>query len=70
MSELHIPQHVREALGKSPNASPRNNIIATKLNENLYSARWNLQPHGLDLEPLWEINTSPKINIDKPTAKS
>ena len=70
MNELHIPQHVKEALDKSPNASPRNNIIVTKLNENLYSARWNLQPHGLDLEVLWETNTSPKINVDKLAAKS
>lgn len=69
MNELYIPKHVRESLGKSLNASPRNTIIVTKLNENLYSARWNLQPHGLDLEPLWEINTSPKINVDKLAAK-
>ena len=54
--EIHIPQHVREALDKSPNASPRNNIIVTMLNETLYSARWNLQPHRMELDQLWEVN--------------
>jgi len=54
--EIHIPEHIREGLDKSPNASPRNKIIVTMLNETLYSARWNLQPHGLDLEQLWEVN--------------
>jgi hypothetical protein len=61
MSQLHIPQHVREAMDKSPNASPRNNIIVTELSENLYSARWNLQPHGLDLEILWETNCEKQV---------
>jgi hypothetical protein len=59
--EIHIPQHIREALNKSPNASPRNNIIVTMLSETLYSARWNLQPHGLDLEILWESNCEKQL---------
>jgi hypothetical protein len=59
--EIHIPQHIREALNKSPNASPRNNIIVTKLNENLYSARWNLQPHRMELDQLWETNCEKQV---------
>lgn len=53
-----IPEHIREALDKSLNASPHNNIIVCKLNEKLYSARWNLQPHGMELDQLWETNTT------------
>jgi len=59
--EIHIPEYVREALNKSANASPRNTIIVTELKENLYSARWNLQPHGLDLEVLWETNCEKQL---------
>lgn len=61
-----IPQHIREALDKSPNASPRNTIIVTKLNKNLYSAGWNLQPHGMELNQQWEIpSTEPcKVNTE------
>ena len=54
--EIKIPQHVREALDQSPNASPSNNIIVSKLNEKLFSARWNLQPHKMELDQLWEVN--------------
>ena len=54
--EIHIPKHVKEVMDKSPNASPQNNIIVTMLNETLYSARWNLQPHRMELDQLWEVN--------------
>ena len=54
--EIHIPKHVKEVMDKSPNASPRNNIIVTMLNEKLYSARWNLQPHVMELDQMWEVN--------------
>lgn len=54
--ETHIPQHVREILNKSPNASPNNNIIVTKIDEKIYSARWNLQPNRMELDQLWEVN--------------
>ena len=54
--EIHIPKHVKEVMDKSPNASPQNNIIVTMLNEKLYSARWNLQPHRMELDQLWEVN--------------
>jgi hypothetical protein len=51
-----IPQHVREALDKSPNASAKNTIIVSQINETLYSARWNLQPHKMELDQMWEVN--------------
>jgi hypothetical protein len=51
-----IPQHVREALDKSPNASAKNTIIVSQINETLYSARWNLQPHEMELDQMWEVN--------------
>jgi hypothetical protein len=53
---IPIPQHVRESLDKSPNASPRNTIVVSQLNETLYAARWNLQPHKMELDQLWEVN--------------
>jgi hypothetical protein len=58
MTTIIIPEHIREALDKSPNASPHNNIIVCKLNEKLYSARWNLQPHVMELDQLWGTNTT------------
>ncbi len=56
IQSISIPQQVREALDKSPNASPRNTIIVSQLNETLYAARWNLQPHKMELDQLWEVN--------------
>lgn len=53
---IHIPQYIIEALNKSPNSSPNNNIIVSKLNDNLYSAGWNLQPQAMELDQLWEVN--------------
>ena len=53
---VHIPEHIREALNKSPNASANNSIVVTQLNDKLYSARWNLQPHKMELDQLWEVN--------------
>lgn len=54
--EIHIPENIREALNKSPNASPSNNIIVTQIDEKIYSARWNLQPNRMELDQLWEVN--------------
>lgn len=54
--QIHIPQHIREALDKSPNASPRNNIIVSQINEKLYAARWNLQHNVVELDQMWEVN--------------
>lgn len=53
---VHIPEHIREALNKSPNASANNNIIVTQIDEKIYSARWNLQPNKMELDQLWEVN--------------
>jgi hypothetical protein len=55
---IPIPEYVREALDKSPNASAQNTIIVCKLNEKLYAARWNLQPYGMELDQLWETVTT------------
>jgi hypothetical protein len=54
--EIHIPQHIQEALDKSPNASAANTIIVSQINEKIYSARWNLQPNRMELDQLWEVN--------------
>lgn len=54
--ETYIPKHIRETLNKSPNASPSNNIIVTKIDEKIYSARWNLQPNRMELDQLWEVD--------------
>jgi hypothetical protein len=62
-----IPQHIREALDKSPNASAHNNIIVCKLNEKLYAARWNLQPHEMELDQLWETTTNEPCNLNPVT---
>jgi hypothetical protein len=53
---IYIPQHIREALDKSPNASPNNSIIVSQINEKLYSARWNLQHNVAELDQMWEVN--------------
>lgn len=53
---ISIPQHIREALNKSPNASPNNTIIFSKLNEKLYAARWNLQHVKIELDQMWEVD--------------
>lgn len=53
---ISIPSYVREALDKSPNASPNNSIVVTQLNEQLYSARWNLQHNVMELDQMWEVN--------------
>lgn len=53
---IHIPQHIREALDKSPNASANNTIVVTQLNDKLYAARWNLQPNKMELDQLWEVD--------------
>jgi hypothetical protein len=29
-----------------------------KLNEKLYTARWNLQPHKMELDLVWEITAT------------
>jgi hypothetical protein len=59
--EIHIPQHIRDALNKSPNASKNNTIIVCQINETLYSARWNLQPHTMELDQLWETNCETQV---------
>lgn len=64
MTTTIIPEHIREALDKSPNASAHNNIIVTKLDENLYAARWNLQPHGMELDQLWETTSTESCNLN------
>jgi hypothetical protein len=43
--EIEIPDDVREILDKSPNASPRNNIVVTHLGNRNYGAGWNLKPN-------------------------
>jgi hypothetical protein len=53
---ISIPQYVREALDKSPNASPNNSIIVSQMNEKLYSARWNLQHNVMELDQMWEVD--------------
>lgn len=53
---ISIPFYVREALDKSPNASPNNSIVVTQLNEQLYSARWNLQHNVMELDQMWEVD--------------
>lgn len=53
---IHIPEHIMDALNKSPNASPNNSIIVSKWNETLYSARWNLQHNVMELDQMWEVN--------------
>jgi hypothetical protein len=59
--EIHIPQHIQEALDKSPNASAANTIIVSQLNEKLFSARWNLQQHKMELDQLWEVNCETQL---------
>ena len=59
--EMQIPQHVREALDQSPNASPSNNIIVSQINERVYAARWNLQPNRMELDQLWEVNCESQL---------
>jgi len=59
--EIQIPQHVREALDQSPNASPSNNIIVSQINERVYAARWNLQPNRMELDQLWEVNCESQL---------
>ena len=51
-------------MDKSPNASAHNNIIVCKLNEKLYSARWNLQPHVMELDQLWETTSTESCNLN------
>ena len=58
---IHIPEYIRDALNKSPNASPNNSIIVSKWNETLYSARWNLQHNVMELDQMWEVNDEPQI---------
>ena len=58
MTTTIIPEHIREALDKSPNASPHNNVIVCKLDEKLFAARWNLQPHKMELDLVWEITAT------------
>ena len=58
---IHIPEHIRDALNKSPNASPNNSIIVSQLNEKLYAARWNLQHNVMELDQMWEVNDEPQI---------
>ena len=53
---IYIPDHVREKLNASPNASPRNTIIVSKISDTIYFARWNLMPEVVELETCWEIN--------------
>lgn len=53
---IHIPEYIRDALNKSPNASPDNSIIVSQLNEQLYSARWNLQHNVMELDRMWEVD--------------
>ncbi len=53
---MSIPEHIREALNKSPNASPSNTIIVSQLNEKLYAARWNLQHAVMELDQMWEVD--------------
>jgi hypothetical protein len=53
---IYIPEHIREALNKSPNASPNNSIIVSQLNEKLYAARWNLQHNVMELDQMWEVD--------------
>lgn len=53
---ISIPPYVREALDKSPNASSNNSIVVTQLNEQLYSARWNLQHNVMELDQMWEVD--------------
>ena len=67
MTTTIIPEHIREALDKSPNASPHNNIIVCKLNEKLYAARWNIQPHVMELDQLWETNATVTCNLNPET---
>lgn len=59
--KIHIPEHIMDALNKSPNASPNNSIIVSKWNEKLYSARWNLQHNVMELDQMWEVNDEPQI---------
>jgi hypothetical protein len=53
---VHIPHHIHDALNRSLNASANNNIMVSQLSETLYAARWNLQPHKMELDQLWEVN--------------
>lgn len=53
---IHIPEYIRDALNKSPNASPDNSIIVSQLNEQLYAARWNLQHNVMELDRMWEVD--------------
>lgn len=48
-----IPQHVRDTLAASPNASEANTITVCKLSDTLYTARWNLQPVSFELDTQW-----------------
>lgn len=56
MNEIHIPDHVLKELHQSPNASASNTIIVSQINEKLFSARWNLQSHKMELDQMWEVN--------------
>ena len=58
---IHIPEHIRDALNRSPNASSNNSIIVSQLNEKLYAARWNLQHNVMELDQMWEVNDEPQI---------
>jgi len=53
---VHIPQHIQDALNRSPNASPNNSIIVSQINEKLYAARWNLQHNVMEMDQMWEVN--------------
>ena len=53
---IHVPQHIQDALNRSPNASPNNRIIVSQINEKLYSARWNLQHNVMELDQMWEVD--------------
>jgi hypothetical protein len=59
--EIHIPEYIQEALDKSPNASAANTIIVSQINEKLFSARWNLQQHKMELDQLWEVNCETQL---------
>jgi hypothetical protein len=53
-SDITIPQHVKDQLAQSPNASPTNSIVICKLSDTLYTARWILQPVSFELDVQWD----------------
>ena len=58
---IQIPDHVLKELHQSPNASASNTIIVSQINEKLFSARWNLQPHKMELDQMWEVNCETQL---------